>query len=141
MKKIDKIEKEIKEVEEEINNYIHSMSDIKAPTDKEFNKHKRKIKAEVISSNYFMGVTISSDIVYDVVFKYVIGNIIYRSKMQTLNNYNVGDKVDIYYYKKDPSYIKEINIEEDPIDFITIKILTFIILLVIASIILVNFYY
>lgn len=141
MKKMDKIEKEIKEVEEEINNYIHSMSDIKVPTNKEFNKHKRKIKAEVISSDYFMGVTISNDIVYDVVFKYVIGNIIYRSRMQTLSNYNVGDNVDIYYYKKDPSYIKEINIEEDKIDFITIKILTFIILLVIASIILVNFYY
>lgn len=141
MKKIERIEKEIKEVEEEVNNYIHSVSDIKVPTDKEFNKNKEIVNARVISSNYYMGVTTSNDIVYDVIFKYVVDNTIYESRMQTLNSYNIGDNVNIYYYKKDPKYIKEINIEDDEIDSITIKILTFIILLVIASIILVNFYY
>lgn len=141
MKKKDNIEKEIKEIEEEINEYIHDISDIKVPTDKEFNKKKKVVNAKVISSNYYMGITLSADVVYDVVFEYVVNNIIYKSRMQTLNNYIVGDNVNIYYYKKDPSYIKEITTSNDKIDSITIKLLTFIILLVIASIILVNFYY
>lgn len=138
-----RIEKEIKEVENEINNYIHDIADIKVPTDKEFNKHKQIVSAKVISSNYYMGVTISTDIVYDVVFKYVVDNIIYESRMQTTNNYIVGDNINIYYYKKDPKYIREINDynNSDNLYSITIKLLLFIILLVIISILFVIFYY
>ena len=88
MKNMKKIEKEIKEVEKEIDEYIHDISDIKIPTDKEFNKHKKTITSKVISCNYFTGVSPSNDIVYDVVFKYTVDNIIYRSKMQTTNKYN-----------------------------------------------------
>lgn len=141
MKKIDKIEKEIKKVEDEINNYIHNISDIKIPTDKEFNKSKNIVNAKVMSSNYFTGITTSNDIVYDVIFKYVIDDVIYKSRMQTLNNYNIGDNVNLYYYKKNPNYIKEIDIEDDKTNSITIKILIFLILLVIASILFINFYY
>lgn len=141
MKKIERIEKEIKKVEDEINSYIHSMSDIKVPTDKEFNKNKEIVNARVISSNYYMGVTTSSDIVYDVILKYVVDNIIYESRMQTLNKYNIGDNADLYYYRKDPNYIKEIKIEDDKTDSTIIKILIFLILLVTISILFINFYY
>ena len=141
MKVIDEVEKEIKEVEEEINEYIHNISDIKVPTNKEFDKKKKVVTAKVISSKYFIGVSTNVDTVYDVIFEYVIDNIIYKSKMQTLNKYNVGDIVDIYYYKKDPNYIKEINDSEVYSDFRLTKALIFIILFIIASILFVTFYY
>lgn len=137
MKNMKKIEKEIKEVEKEIDEYIHDISDIKIPTDKEFNKHKKTITSKVISCNYFTGVSPSNDIVYDVVFKYTVDNIIYRSKMQTTNKYNVGDDVDIYYYKKDPIYIKEINEdEEENNEFFKIVLLIVISLILIFIILL-----
>lgn len=141
MKVIDEVEKEIKKVEEEINEYIHNISDIKVPTNKEFDKKKKVVTAKVISSKYFIGVSTNVDTVYDVIFEYVIDNIIYKSKMQTLNKYNVGDIVDIYYYKKDPNYIKEINDSEVYSDFRLTKALIFIILFIIASILFVTFYY
>lgn len=141
MKEIDKVEKEIKKVEEEINDYIHSISDIKVPTNKEFDKKKKIVTAKVISSKYFTGISTSTDIVYDVIFEYVIDNIIYKSRMQTLNKYSVGDILDIYYYKKDPNYIKEINDYKQSSEFGLTKVLIFIILFIISSILFVTFYY
>lgn len=141
MKEIEKVEKEIKEVEEEINEYIHSISDIKVPTNKEFDKRKRVVTAKVISSKYFTGISTTADTVYDVIFEYVVDNIIYKSRMQTLNKYKVGDIVDVYYYIKDPNYIKEINDYEESSEFGLTKVLIFIILFIIVSILFVTFYY
>lgn len=141
MKEREKIEKEIREVEDEINNYIHSISDIKVPTDKEFNRKKKIVTAKVISSEYYLGVTASTDIVYDVIFRYVVNDIIYESRMQTLNNYRVGDNIDIYYYKKNPNYIKEIDDDYNNTDYVVTKLLTFSILLIIASILFIIFCY
>ena len=57
--------------------------------------------------------------------------------MQTTNKYNVGDDVDIYYYKKDPIYIKEINEdEEENNEFFKIVLLIVIILILIFIILL-----
>lgn len=141
MSKDEKIMREIKEVEEEVNNYIHEISDIKVPTDKEFNKHKKKVSAKVIKSGYYTGISATDDIVYDVIFEYAIDNVIYKSRMQTLNNYVTGRYVDIYYYKKDPSFIKEINYNSGNAESFITKILVFSILLVLASILFVTLYY
>lgn len=141
MKKIGKIEKEIKQIEDDVNDYIHRVSDIKIPTDKEFNRNKKVVNAKIIGSGYYTGISISSDVIYDAEFEYVIDNVVYRSRMQTINNYIAGNYTDIYYYKKDPRFIKEIIHEPNNAESLIIKILIFSILLVIASILFVSFYY
>ena len=111
MKKAEKVEKEIKQIEREVDEYIHSISDIKVPTDKEFNKSKAIVDSKVISCTYFAGITNTNETVYDVIFEYVVNDIIYKSKMQTLKKYDEGSNVEIYYYKKDPNYIRELDYE------------------------------
>lgn len=137
MSKIDRLEKEMKKVDEEVSNYIHEVSDIKIPTDKEFYKHKKKVNAKVISSEVFLGFTNSEDIVYDVVFEYTINNILYKSKMQSKNKYNVSDIVELYYYTKNPEFTREI-IDDEKEPYI-LEIVLFIILFMISSFLVLKF--
>ncbi len=137
MSKIDRLEKEMRKVDEEISNYIHESSDIKIPTDKEFYKHKKKVKAKVKSSKIFLGFTNCEDIVYDVVFEYTIHNIVYKSKMQTKNKYNVSDIVELYYYTKNPEFTREIKDEEK--EPYILEIIIFILSFMISSILILKF--
>lgn len=140
LSKKDKLDKEIKEVEEEIGEYIHSIADIKMPTVKEFNRNRKRVLANVIAVDYYYGVAPTSDIVYDVTFRYIIDNIIYTATMQTQKLYKVGENVNVYYYKKDPSYIREIN-DNDNSEHYLASILMFAIMFVLASIIFVMMSY
>lgn len=132
MSKIDKLEKDMQKIDKEVEEYIHEIADIKVPTDKEFYKHKKKVLAKVISSNVYLGFTNSEDIVYDVLFEYTIKNVIYKSRMQTKNKYNEGEFVNLYYYKKNPEFTREISkSEEEPY---LLEIILFILILIFASI-------
>jgi hypothetical protein len=137
MTKIDRLEKQMKKVDEEVNEYIHEISDIKVPTDEEFNKHKKRVKAKVISLKVYLGFTNSEDLVYDVIFEYDIKNIIYKSRMQTKINYEVGSVEEVYYFTKNPEFIREID-DESSEPYI-LEIVIFILLLITVSLVIIRF--